>query len=192
MTDMNHKGAWRCAVPLIRQDVALTFCHILSGVAQKAVHPHSGFAILSGPTSRLKRSVSEPQPGAQMNDLRFHGNALYITDSGLGGIIVHDMTSGKTQRRLSGKPVVKVSDKAPPAMLSGIKGGKTFHPPNSDMIEITADGKWLYWAAPSGETRVIASDARLLRPDGTFISADRQLYIPVKQPLPAQPGAAAL
>lgn len=190
-------------------------------------------------------------PGAQMNDLRFHGTALYITDSGLGGIIVHDMASGKTQRRLSGNAVVKASDKAPPAMLSGIKGSKTFHPPNSDMIEITADGKWLYWAAPtgplyrvetrwlqsdlsdedilphveqvydnnfsggccmdaagnvyfsetvthnirvlapSGETRVIASDARLLRPDGTFISADRQLYIPVKQPLPAQPGAVA-
>ena len=45
--------------------------------------------------------------------------------------------------------------------------------------------------APSGETRVIASDVRLLRPDGTFISADRQLYIPVKQPLAAQPGGAA-
>ncbi|ERK16118.1 hypothetical protein L579_4394 [Pantoea sp. AS-PWVM4] len=190
-------------------------------------------------------------PGAQMNDLRFHGNALYITDSGLGGIIVHDMVSGKTLRRLSATPVVKASDKAPPAMLSGIKGSKTFHPPNSDMIEITADGNWLYWAAPtgplyrvetrwlqsdlpdedilphveqvydnnfsggccmdsagnvyfsetvthnirvlapSGETRVIASDVRLLRPDGTFISADRQLYIPVKQPLAAQPGAAA-
>ncbi|WP_313683176.1 L-dopachrome tautomerase-related protein [Pantoea sp.] len=191
-------------------------------------------------------------PGAQMNDLRFHGNALYISDSGLGGIIVHDMVSGRTQRRLSGMRVVKASDKAPPAMLAGVKGGKTFHPPNSDMIEITADGQWLYWAAPtgplyrvetrwlqqtelsdeqlishveqvydnnfsggccmdsagnvyfsetvthnirvlapSGETRVLTSDKRLLRPDGTFISHDRQFYIPVKQPLAAQPGAAA-
>jgi hypothetical protein len=38
---------------------------------------------------------------------------------------------------------------------------------------------------------VLTSDERLLRPDGTFISGDRQLYIPVKQPLAAQPGAAA-
>lgn len=183
-------------------------------------------------------------PGAQLNDLRFHGSLMYITDSGLGGIIVHDLENGKTIRRLSGFTVVKASDKAPPAMLAHVKGGTTFHPPNSDMIEITADGKWLYWAAPTGplyrvETRilrdvarsdaevakqvetvydnnfsggcamdsegnvyfsetvthnitvwsptgkkaVLVSDPRLVRPDGSFISQDRKLYIPVKQPV---------
>lgn len=182
--------------------------------------------------------------GAQMNDLRFHGSMLYISDSGLGGIIIHDLSTGKTLRRLSGTKVTKASDKAPPAILANIKGGKVFHPPNSDMIEITADGKWLYWAsptgplyrietrwlldtqyrdadlipqvekvydnnfsggccmdsagniyfsetvthnitllAPSGETRVLVADERVLRPDGTFISDDRRLYIPVKTPL---------
>lgn len=183
-------------------------------------------------------------PGSQMNDLRFHGSMMYVSDSGLGGIIIHDLHTGDTQRRLSGLPVVKASEKAPPAMLAHVKGGKTFHPPNSDMIEITADGKWLYWAAPTGplyrvetrilrdlalsdaevashvqavydnnfsggcamdsegnvyfsetvthnitvwspegKTAVLVSDPRLLRPDGSFISSDRKLYIPVKQPL---------
>ena len=182
--------------------------------------------------------------GAQMNDLRFHGQLMYISDSGLGGIIVHDLDTGETLRRLSGMTIVKASDKAPPAMLAHVKGGKTFHPPNSDMIEITADGKWLYWAAPTGplyrietrflcestlsdaevathveavfdnnfsggcamdsegniyfsetathnitiwsptgKTAVLVSDPQLIRPDGSFISLDRKLYIPVKQPV---------
>lgn len=183
-------------------------------------------------------------PGSQLNDLRFNGSLMYLSDSGIGGIIIHDLETGKTIRRLSGLPVVKASNKAPPAMLAHVKGGKTFHPPNSDMIEITADGKWLYWAAPTGplyrvETRilrdvarsdaevashveavydnnfsggcamdsegnvyfsetvthnitvwsptgttaVLMSDPRLVRPDGSFISPDRKLYIPVKQPV---------
>ncbi|MDR5741182.1 MULTISPECIES: hypothetical protein [unclassified Caballeronia] len=39
--------------------------------------------------------------GAQLNDLRFHGSTMYLTDSGLGGLIVHDLSNGKTLRRLS-------------------------------------------------------------------------------------------
>jgi hypothetical protein len=35
---------------------------------------------------------------------------------------------------------------------------------------------------------VLVSDPRLIRPDGLFISADRRLYIPVKQPLTADSG----
>lgn len=189
--------------------------------------------------------------GAQMNDLRFHGQLMYISDSGLGGIIVHDLNTGETLRRLSGMTIVKASDKAPPAMLAHVKGGKTFHPPNSDMIEITADGKWLYWAAPTGplyrietrflcestlsdaevathveavfdnnfsggcamdsegniyfsetvthnitiwsptgKTAVLVSDPQLIRPDGSFISLDRKLYIPVKQPVKRKNAAA--
>ncbi|CAG9194826.1 conserved hypothetical protein [Paraburkholderia sabiae] len=181
--------------------------------------------------------------GAQMNDVRFHRSTMYITDSGLGGLIVHDMTTGKTLRRLSGSKVVKASAAHVPAILAHIKGNQTFHPPNSDLIEITADGKWLCWAAPTGplyriqtqylndpdlsdtqleahvehvfdnsfsggcamdslgnvyfsetvthqitllsplgRTAVLAADERLVRPDGSFISADRHLYIPVKQP----------
>ncbi|MFT4112344.1 L-dopachrome tautomerase-related protein [Silvibacterium sp.] len=194
-------------------------------------------------------------PGAQMNDLRFHGSRMYITDSGLGGILVHDLATGKTLRRLSGDTVVKASPTQVPAILAHIKGGQTFHPPNSDLIEITADGKWLYWAsptgplyrvetrylndealanhelaehvervyqnnfsggcsmdskgnvyfsetitqhitvlAPSGKTAVLASDPTLVRPDGSFLSRDRRLYIPIKQPVapgPSEDGKAA-
>ncbi|KEA51434.1 hypothetical protein DT73_18955 [Mangrovibacter sp. MFB070] len=184
-------------------------------------------------------------PGAQMNDLRLHQSVLYISDSGVGAIIIHDLQTGKTLRRLSGMAVVRASDKKPPSILDHIKGGKSFNPPQSDLIEITQDGKWLYWASPtgplyraetrflrdeslsdaqlaakvekvfdnnfsggccmdsqgnvyfsetarhvisvyspSGQYRTLVEDPRLNRPDGTFISKDRKLYIPEKVPLP--------
>ncbi|WP_347558216.1 hypothetical protein [Robbsia sp. KACC 23696] len=104
-------------------------------------------------------------PGAQMNDLRFHGTTMYISDSGLGGIIVHDRKTGTTRRRLSGQTVTKASLTHVPEILAHIKGNAVFHPPNSDLLEITADGQWLYWAAPTGpfyriRTRFL-NDARL-------------------------------
>lgn len=102
--------------------------------------------------------------GAQMNDLRMHGSKMYITDSGLGGLIVHDLATGHTVRRLSGTPVVMASPARVPDILAHVQGGKTFHPPNSDLIEVTADGTWLYWAAPTGplyrvETRYLNDSA---------------------------------
>ncbi|MDF9789306.1 hypothetical protein M2440_000007 [Methylorubrum extorquens] len=39
--------------------------------------------------------------GATMNDLRLHDHMLYVTDSGLGGIIVHDLAANRTLRRAS-------------------------------------------------------------------------------------------
>lgn len=102
--------------------------------------------------------------GAQMNDLRFHGSTMYVSDSGLGGIIVHDLATGRTLRRLSGHALVKASMAAVPPILAHIQGSEPFRPPNSDMIEITADGKWLYWAAPTGplyrvEARLLADES---------------------------------
>ncbi len=216
--------------------------------AQKLIRldPHSGRVL-----DVLRFDDTILPAGAQLNDLRFHGSTMYLTDSGLGGLIVHELSNGKTLRRLSGYPQVKASSIEPPAILAHVKGGEVFHPPNSDLIEITADGKWLFWAAPTGplyriETRllrdatltdaqlsthvehvfeisfsggcamdsrgnmyfsetathhitvlspegkraVLASHPTLIRPDGSFISRDRRLYIPVKQPVARPHGQA--
>lgn len=152
------------------------------------------------------------------------------------------MSNGVTRRRLSGRRELMASDMTVPALLQRGKDQPPFRPPHSDMIEITADGAWLYWAAPtgplyriatrwlndgalsddalaahiekvadiafssgctmdslgnlyfsetatgqitlltpSGRKAVLASDPDLIRPDGSFISADRRLYVPVKQ-----------
>jgi sugar lactone lactonase YvrE len=204
----------------------------------------------TGAILRVIRFADDILPaGAKMNDLRFHGSKMYVTDSGLGAIIVHDLETGKTLRRLSGrKPLMAADVKISLAIQPGSQE-KPFHPPNSDMIEISNDGEWLFWAAPTGplykiETRLLndaslsddalekqvvhvadiafssgcamdslgnvyfcetktgkitlmsaagktatlVSDPNFIRPDGAFISADRQFYVPLK---PKEPGAPA-
>ena len=199
--------------------------------AQKVVqlHPHSG-KVLS-----VIRFDDEILPtGAQLNDLRIHGSTMYLTDSGTGALIVHDLSSGKTTRRLSGYPQMLG---IPTTTAQG-----AHRTPKADMIEVSAAGDWLYWAAPtgplyriptrllrnsrrtdaelathiehvadiprsggcaidsrgniylsdldnrqvvllaaSGKTAVLARNAKLISPDGGFISADRHLYIPAPQ-----------
>ncbi|SEG72546.1 Major royal jelly protein [Actinacidiphila yanglinensis] len=181
-------------------------------------------------------------PGAQMNDLRIHGTTMYVTDSGLGALIVHDLSTGKTTRRLSGyKEMLGVTAPAPATAAPG-KTQSKHKTPKSDMIELTRDGKWLYWAAPtgpfyrvatdvlrdtsvsdaqlathvqhvadiplsggcamdtlgnlylsdidnkrivlmppSGRKTVLAANTGLVSPDGSFLSAERRLYVPAPQ-----------
>ncbi|WBO21307.1 L-dopachrome tautomerase-related protein [Sphingomonas abietis] len=104
--------------------------------------------------------------GATMNDLRIHGSTLYVTDSGLGAIIVHDLVSGRTWRRLSKQPLLR---KPRDAVQRGTDGrpladGAGKRPEtHSDVIEVDAAGQWLYWCAPTGPIRRIPT--RLLRDD---------------------------
>ncbi|WP_427918828.1 hypothetical protein [Streptomyces sp. cg40] len=112
--------------------------------------------------------------GARLNDLRMHGSTLYVTDSGLGAIIVHDTTTGKTLRRLSGrKEMLGTSTPTTASPTASASSGKTVNghkTPKSDLIEISPDGTWLYWGSPTGPLR--RASTRLLRDPGI---ADEQL-----------------
>ncbi|OBZ97154.1 hypothetical protein ADU59_05650 [Pararhizobium polonicum] len=173
--------------------------------------------------------------GAKMNDLRVYGEHIYVTDSGLGALIYHNLKSGQTLRRMSGFPQMQA--KEDPKLQQG--NHKT---PKIDMIEVSQDGEWVFAAAPTGPfikvkasavrdpsiddealasqvvehaaiarsggcaldtngnlylseldnkrvtvltpdglTAVVTSDEEFISPDGSFISADRKLYIPVTQ-----------
>jgi len=102
--------------------------------------------------------------GAAMNDLRLHGNVVYVTDSGLGGIIVHDLAEGRTLRRLSRHPLLR---HVPGSVQKGYEGrvladGAGRRPAvHSDMRELDADGAWLYWSTPTGPVRRIATELLL-------------------------------
>jgi hypothetical protein len=173
--------------------------------------------------------------GAKMNDLRIFGDHVYVTDSGLGALIYHNLATGETLRRMSGMPQMQA--RVPPGGEQG--NHKT---PKIDMLEVSADGEWLFAAAPTGpfiklktadirdaalsddelakrtseysdiarsggsaidttgnlylseldnkrvsilapdgKTAVLTSDDEFISPDGTFLSIDRKLYLPVTQ-----------
>jgi catechol 2,3-dioxygenase-like lactoylglutathione lyase family enzyme len=100
--------------------------------------------------------------GAQMNDLRLHDQMLYVSDSGLGGIIVHDLSANRTIRRLSGHPLLRRN----PAVPQKGRGGRPLADSvgkrpdvQSDMIELSVCGLWLYFSAPTGPMRRIPTAA---------------------------------
>jgi sugar lactone lactonase YvrE len=95
-------------------------------------------------------------PGTYLNDVRFdlkrgpQGTA-FMTDSGTTGIIVVDIASGKSWRRLQNDP----STKPEPAYMPVYEGqvlyrdGKRFQI-GSDGIAISPDSKWLYYSVLTG------------------------------------------
>lgn len=119
----------------------------------------------SGAVLTVIRFGSAAMPdGAMLNDLRIHDRMLYATDSGLGGILVHDLLSGRTLRRLSGSPLLRKPAGTAQKGAGGrpLADGQGRRPQvESDLIELDADGAWLYWAPPAGPLRRIATDLLL-------------------------------
>lgn len=174
-------------------------------------------------------------PGAKMNDLRIFGEHLYVTESGIGALIYHNLKTGQTLRRLSGHAQMHAN--VAPGQEAG--NHKT---PKIDLLEVSADGQWLYAAAPTGpfirvrtadlrdealddaalaervehyadidrsggcamdtkgnlylseldnkritlrtpngQTATLCTDDEFVSPDGSFISVDRTLYLPITQ-----------
>lgn len=91
-------------------------------------------------------------PGAVMNDLRVFDNRVYITDAGVGGLIVHDLKTGKTLRRLHNRPQLRQPVDSPLLATNGRlyedENGKRPQV-HADMLEITPNGEWLLFSTPS-------------------------------------------
>lgn len=103
--------------------------------------------------------------GATMNDLRISGDWLYVTDSGLGGVIVRHLPSGRTRRRLSGHPLLREPEGAQrrgwrSRPMRGPDGGPP-DPTHADMLEVSPDRATFYWATPTGPLYRIPTAALL-------------------------------
>jgi sugar lactone lactonase YvrE len=96
------------------------------------------------------------QRNSYLNDVRIDpaGDVAYITDSGTGAIIVVDLASGTSRRRLSGDP----STKAEPGYVPMIEGralrtGNGRVPQiHADGIAIDSSGEYLYYHALTAGT----------------------------------------
>lgn len=94
-----------------------------------------------------------------LNDVRVDvaRNVAYLTDSGVGGLVVVDFGHGVVRRVLDGHPSVQAEPIVPAVDGRELRfaGGPQKGQPariHSDGIALSADGDWLYWQALTGRT----------------------------------------
>ncbi|MDI9219356.1 L-dopachrome tautomerase-related protein [Pantoea sp. EA-12] len=135
------------------------------------------------------------QPTSYLDDVRFNGDFAYITDPGAVGLVVLNLKSGKSWRALDNHPL---SIDHQPIYADGkkliLRDGREKRV-GLDQLEVSPDGKWLYYQAIPGplariETRYlndsaltaaeVAKHAEKVRDTwstgGTAIDADGNIY----------------
>ncbi len=170
-------------------------------------------------TNKVFKTIRFPREVAlettYLNDIRFDlrrgkGGVAYITDSSLkgpNGLIIVDLATGQSRRRLNGHPFTKPDPQFLPIvegrpLMNRPPGGKPAHMTfGSDGIAIAHDGKHLYYCPLSsrrlyltdyednailrrnadGGYDTLAHDPRLLWPDTLSVAADEYLYIIANQ-----------
>lgn len=135
------------------------------------------------------------QPTSYLDDVRFNGDFAYITDPGAVGLVVLNLKSGKSWRVLDNHPL---SIDHQPIYADGkkliLRDGREKRV-GLDQLEVSPDGKWLYYQAIPGplariETRYlndsalsaaeVAKHAKKVRETwstgGTAIDAEGNIY----------------
>lgn len=125
-------------------------------------------------SNKVTRVISFPADVAKtntyLNDVRFDNkrNFAYITDSGLGGIVIVDLKSGKSHRALDGDPSV-MPDKNVKIVIDGkpVLGPAGNTPPfHSDAIALSPDGEYLYYQPIAATTLYRVKTDALRDPGG--------------------------
>ena len=126
-------------------------------------------------TNKVSRVITFPADVAKtntyLNDVRFDDKRhfAYITDSGLGGIITLDLSTGKSHRSLDGDPSV-MPDKSVKIVIDGkpVQGPAGNTPPfHSDAIALSPDGEYLYYQPIAATTLYRVKTDALRDPNGT-------------------------
>ncbi|MBY3165670.1 hypothetical protein HFO65_34465 [Rhizobium laguerreae] len=127
--------------------------------------------------------------GSYVDDIRIHGDVAYLTDAGRPGIIILDLITGGARRALEGHPSTTAPDDRP-IVLDGVVVCAPDGSPlkvHSDPLEISPDGRYLYFGTLHGPWSRIAT--RLL--DDSSLSPDELAsYVEPWADLPPVGGAA--
>ncbi|MBZ4187729.1 major royal jelly family protein [Niabella beijingensis] len=136
------------------------------------------------------------KPSTFIDDLRISRNIIYLTDAGEPALIILDKTTGKGRRVLENQPSTtdNLPIKAEGKIMKDEKRNEVrIH---ADQLEISPDGKWLYFQPASGplwrvETQYL-NDENISEKDlaskvelfyktpstgGTAIDADGNIYV---------------
>jgi hypothetical protein len=88
--------------------------------------------------------------GSFYDDFRFNGRNVYFTDIGRGAIVVLNLDTGALRRTLDGDPSTKGTR---PMIVEGKELPPVFglgRLLDVDMLEVSADGRWLYYQPAAG------------------------------------------
>jgi sugar lactone lactonase YvrE len=88
-------------------------------------------------------------PASYLNDVRVDvaAGVAFVTDSGLGALVVVDLETGHARRVLDGHATTRAED------IEVIIDGMPFpNPVHADGIALDAAGGWVYWQALTGRT----------------------------------------
>lgn len=128
--------------------------------------------LVANRVTRIYDLASVAEGASFVDDVRFNGDIAYLTDAGRPALIVLDLNTGKARRVLENHPTTIATRplSAEGRQLIDAKG----HPVvvHADQLEVSGDGRWLYYQPCSGpmfriETRLL-DDSSL---DGVTLSA---------------------
>lgn len=137
------------------------------------------------------------KPSSYLNDIRIDlkRNTAYMTESGVGGIVVLDLTTGKAHRALDGHPSVMAEPNTSITINGKAVLGPTGKAPqfNADGIALSHDGEYLYYQALTGSTlyrvrtsalrgggdpaRAVERVAKTFPVDGIWMDAKDRIYL---------------
>ena len=123
------------------------------GLGKPAVKGAAKLVQIDTGTNQVKRIYDLSSVATQrsfVDDVRFNGHTAYLTDAGEPGLIVLDLDAGRARRVLDGDRSVTAGrpSRAEGAVLTGRDGKPVMV--NADQLEVSPDGKWLYYMPASG------------------------------------------
>ena len=140
--------------------------------------PHAaklvGFDINTGATTHIYYFDSVVRKKSAVDDVRFDGDYAYLTDAGRPGLIVLRLSDGTMHRALDEDPSTTALRPVFAAGHAAITAkGKLFYF-HADQLEVTPDGKTLYFEPASGP--VSAIDVQYLN-DASLSDAERATHV---------------
>jgi hypothetical protein len=87
------------------------------------------------------------EPNAAPNDIRFHGDHAFVSEAGVGSIVILDLRTDRLRRVLVRNPLLVMDPVKRPVMVDGKvlhnAAGQPFGT-NANQLEVSPDGRWLY------------------------------------------------
>lgn len=92
------------------------------------------------------------QAGSYIDDIRFNGTHAYLTDAGKAALIVLDIKTGQARRVLDNDASTRARSDRPIVMDGHVLENGPHQPllVNVDPLEVSPDGKWLYFGPLEG------------------------------------------